>query len=120
MRTFKMPAMSVLTTNRGALLHPGQRNLAAQRRLAACGSAQRKAGSWRKAAACCLNILSGPAGQDVYAVDFQATTGDRNRWWELSGALHQTVEYHDREAAAQHLLVYLPHRWSATWKLPVR
>jgi len=45
-------------------------------------------------------------GQDVYAVDFQATTGDRNRWWELSGALHQTVEYHDREAAAQHLLVY--------------
>lgn len=47
-----------------------------------------------------------PAAQDVYTVDYQATTGDRNRWWELSGALRQTVEYHDREAAAQHLLVY--------------
>jgi hypothetical protein len=46
-------------------------------------------------------------GQDIYPVDFAASTGDRNRWWELSGALHQTVEYRHRDLAARHLQVYL-------------
>ena len=44
---------------------------------------------------------------DHYVVDFAATTGRRNRWWEFSGASNDTVVYPDRAAAAVHLLTYL-------------
>jgi hypothetical protein len=45
-------------------------------------------------------------GADVYTVDFAASTGDRNRWWELSGARRQTVLYTHRAEAARRLLTY--------------
>jgi len=46
------------------------------------------------------------SGTDTYAVDFQASTGDRNRWWEMGPAYRQTVVYAKRAEAAQHLLTY--------------
>ena len=46
------------------------------------------------------------ASTDVYHVDFEATTGELNRWWELSGALRQTVVYRDRAAAGERMLCY--------------
>jgi uncharacterized protein len=45
-------------------------------------------------------------GADRYVVDFDATTGLRNRWWELSGALRETVVYDDRAAQEGRLLSY--------------
>jgi putative CocE/NonD family hydrolase len=46
-------------------------------------------------------------GSDRYTVDFEASTGDRNRWWELGGIKKQTVFYPRRAEAAAHLLTYL-------------
>lgn len=46
------------------------------------------------------------AGADVYTVDWDATTGPNNRWWELSVALRQEMVYPDRAGAARHLLTY--------------
>ena len=46
------------------------------------------------------------SGADTYAVDFRASTGDRNRWWEMGGVFRQTVVYAKRAEAAQHLLTY--------------
>jgi uncharacterized protein len=46
------------------------------------------------------------SGVDTYAVDFQASSGDRNRWWEMGPAHRQTVLYAKRAEAARHLLVY--------------
>ena len=46
-------------------------------------------------------------GADTYQVDFEATSGDHNRWWELSGVQRQTVYYAGRAEAARHLLSYL-------------
>jgi hypothetical protein len=45
------------------------------------------------------------AGGDIYQVDFNASTGLNNRWWELSSILNQTVYYPDH-ASDQHLLSY--------------
>ena len=45
-------------------------------------------------------------GSDRYEVDFQASTGDLNRWWELSGVVEKTVTYTDRAGAGEHLLTY--------------
>jgi putative CocE/NonD family hydrolase len=45
-------------------------------------------------------------GTDTYAVDFQASSGDRNRWWEMGPAFRHTVVYAKRAEAAQHLLTY--------------
>jgi putative CocE/NonD family hydrolase len=45
-------------------------------------------------------------GSDTYQVDFEATTGLKNRWWELGSVFYQTVSYRDRSKAAQHMLVY--------------
>jgi putative CocE/NonD family hydrolase len=46
-------------------------------------------------------------GYDTYPVDFEASTGLKNRWWELGAVLQQTVSYQDRSKAARHMLVYL-------------
>lgn len=45
-------------------------------------------------------------GSDRYEVDFKASSGDLNRWWELSGALEKTVTYSDRANAGNHMLSY--------------
>ena len=45
-------------------------------------------------------------GTDTFAVDFQASTGDCNRWWEMGPVFRQTVIYARRAEAARHLLTY--------------
>jgi putative CocE/NonD family hydrolase len=45
-------------------------------------------------------------GEDRFEVDFQATTGSLNRWWELSGILNKSVAYPERSEAAAHMLTY--------------
>ena len=45
-------------------------------------------------------------GSDRYEVDFEANTGDLNRWYELSGMLEKSVTYKDRTKAGIHLLTY--------------
>jgi uncharacterized protein len=44
---------------------------------------------------------------DSYTVDFTATTGTQNRWWELGAISRQTVVYRNRQAAGRKLLTYL-------------
>jgi putative CocE/NonD family hydrolase len=46
------------------------------------------------------------SGADTYTVDFEATTGDLNRWWEMSGIVNKSVTYPDRAAADRRLLTY--------------
>lgn len=46
-------------------------------------------------------------GEDHFQVDFAASTGAQNRWWELSIALNMTIEFNDRAAQGEHLLIYL-------------
>jgi putative CocE/NonD family hydrolase len=43
---------------------------------------------------------------DEYAVDFEASTGDLNRWWELGVMLKKTVVYPDRQTQTPRLLSY--------------
>ena len=52
------------------------------------------------------SLPAGESGTDTYAVDFQASSGDRNRWWEMGPAFRHTVVYAKRAEAAQHLLTY--------------
>jgi len=40
--------------------------------------------------------MDGEGGKDQYQVDYTASTGSQNRWWELGTATHQTVLYADR------------------------
>ena len=47
------------------------------------------------------------AGADAYTVDFEATTGAANRWWELGAVYLKSVDYPQRQEAAAHLLTYL-------------
>lgn len=47
------------------------------------------------------------SGLDEYQVDFQASTGLNNRWWELGAATNETVYYTNRAAQAERLLTYL-------------
>lgn len=47
------------------------------------------------------------SGADTYTVDFQATTGEHNRWWEMGGLWNDTVMYPQRAAAGQRLLTYV-------------
>lgn len=60
---------------------------------------------------CEENLLS-PAeptsdyGSDRYEVDFQASSGDLNRWWEFSGILEKTVTYTKRAEAGRYMLTY--------------
>jgi hypothetical protein len=46
------------------------------------------------------------AGADMYTVDWEATTGPANRWWEMSGAMRQEITYRHRAEAARHMLTY--------------
>jgi putative CocE/NonD family hydrolase len=51
-----------------------------------------------------MDIPSGESGEDVYPVDFSATTGQQNRWWtEMGGG---PVIYPDRDEQDKKLLVY--------------
>ena len=50
--------------------------------------------------------LSGETGSDTYTVDFEANTGESNRWWEMGAVVGKTVVYGDRSDAASHLLAY--------------
>ncbi len=45
-------------------------------------------------------------GADQFAVDFAASTGDLNRWWEIGGIVRKPVTYTNRAQAAHHLLTY--------------
>jgi putative CocE/NonD family hydrolase len=45
-------------------------------------------------------------GEDHYTVDYLASSGENNRWWEMSSVLGWTVEYPNRASAASHLLCY--------------
>jgi putative CocE/NonD family hydrolase len=45
-------------------------------------------------------------GSDIYTVDFEANTGESNRWWEMGAVVGKTVVYGDRSDAASHLLTY--------------
>jgi len=56
-----------------------------------------------------LLLPDGPgeeAGSDTYTVDFEAETGEFNRWWEMGAVVGKTVVYGDRSDAASHLLTY--------------
>ena len=46
-------------------------------------------------------------GADQFVVDYQASTGDLNRWWEIGGVVRKPVTYANRAPAAQYLLTYL-------------
>jgi putative CocE/NonD family hydrolase len=43
---------------------------------------------------------------DQYTVDFSATTGEHNRWWELGPIWNISVNYANRAEQASHLLCY--------------
>jgi len=45
-------------------------------------------------------------GSDRYTVDFEANTGETDRWWEMGAVVGETVIYGDRSDAASHLLTY--------------
>ena len=52
---------------------------------------------------------SEPGGEtesDTYTVDFEANTGEFNRWWEMGAVVGKPVVYGDRSDAASHLLAY--------------
>ena len=44
--------------------------------------------------------------EDPFTVDFEATTGDANRWWEMGVFDDETVVYPDRAGAERHALAY--------------
>jgi len=46
------------------------------------------------------------SGADTYTINFEASTGEHNRWWEMGGILNQTVSYANRAEAERHLLTY--------------
>ena len=46
------------------------------------------------------------SGADTYTVDFGASTGQHNRWWELGALVRKTVMYKDRAEAGRHMLIY--------------
>jgi len=46
------------------------------------------------------------SGTDSYTVDFEASTGEYNRWWEMGVLDDQTVIYPDRAEADRRLLTY--------------
>jgi putative CocE/NonD family hydrolase len=46
------------------------------------------------------------SGDDNYIVDFEASTGDKNRWFSMNGVYDQTVEYPERSKQDKHILSY--------------
>jgi putative CocE/NonD family hydrolase len=53
-----------------------------------------------------LSAPEAESGVDRYTVDFGASTGEHNRWWELGVLEDKTVIYGDRAEADQLLLTY--------------
>ncbi len=49
---------------------------------------------------------SEPTGADRFKVDFEASSGSSNRWWEMGGILQKPVTYSNRVEASQHMLTY--------------
>lgn len=47
------------------------------------------------------------SGSDSYTVDFEASTGEYNRWWEMAVFEQKTVVYPDRAHAESRLLSYV-------------
>ena len=45
-------------------------------------------------------------GSDKYKVNFEATTGIQNRWWEMGGVRNLNIVYPNREKADRLLLTY--------------
>ena len=45
-------------------------------------------------------------GADTYTVDFEASTGEHNRWWEMGAIFDKTVMYPNRAKADRRLLTY--------------
>jgi len=45
-------------------------------------------------------------GEDIFAVDFRATSGVYNRWWELGVAEGRSVNYSDRSSQSEHVFSY--------------
>jgi putative CocE/NonD family hydrolase len=45
-------------------------------------------------------------GSDTYTVDFEASTGEYNRWWEMGVFKRKPVIYSERAEAGRHLLTY--------------
>jgi putative CocE/NonD family hydrolase len=46
------------------------------------------------------------SGADTYTVDWQASSGALNRWWEMSGIMGKSVTYSQRAEASSNLLTY--------------
>ncbi len=44
---------------------------------------------------------------DKFVVDYEASSGDLNRWWEIGGFLKYAPAYPQRAEAAQHMLTYV-------------
>jgi putative CocE/NonD family hydrolase len=49
---------------------------------------------------------AGDSGADAYTVDFEASSGDLNRWWEMGVIEDKTVVYGDRADEDRRLLAY--------------
>ncbi len=52
-----------------------------------------------------LRPPDGP-GEDIFAVDFRASSGPFNRWWELGVAVGRSVNYNDRSSQSDLILSY--------------
>ena len=50
--------------------------------------------------------MDGEGGKDQYQVDYAASTGNSNRWWEMGTAANQTVLYPDRTTQDKKLFCY--------------
>jgi uncharacterized protein len=50
--------------------------------------------------------IDGEIGKDQYQVDYSASTGSHNRWWEFGTAVGQTVLYPDRAVQDSKLFCY--------------
>jgi putative CocE/NonD family hydrolase len=46
------------------------------------------------------------SGSDTYTVDFEANTGEYNRWWEMASIEQKTVIYGDRASADRRILTF--------------
>lgn len=46
------------------------------------------------------------SGEEKYPVDFEASTGVLNRWWEMGGVENKTVSYPNRKSADKKLLTF--------------
>lgn len=59
----------------------------------------------------------GSQGEDLYTVDFRATTGSLNRWWELSAVVNKSIVINNRVEQSPYLLTYLTNPFERDWEL---